>query len=400
MENKLLSVMIFDRATYDNIKDTVDNQDFSDLGQLIIDEIHTYYNADENAQEVDKDVITSRLERNYPEQMGVLSAILESLQPVSIPNVLAEYLELRIHSLGRRIAVAIQSNASGNTIRELMSEYDYLCDKGEQALLGEEDENVSIGLDVDDIFEELDPANLIHIEPSSLNSRLNEGAPRGTHIVVYARPETGKSMFVINMTAGFLRQGLRVFYAGNEDPQAVMKQRLMSSLTGRTRVEILGNRDAVIEEARDYGYGNLIFFNGAPGSVSDIRRLVHRFKPDVFIVDQIRNLHSTKNLTKVEALEYIAQSMRNLGKEANALAVSVTQAGDSADGKLSLELGDVDFSNTGIPSAADLMIGIGVNREYENMDRRMISLPKNKISGIHESFPIRVFPQLSKVENV
>jgi len=255
-------------------------------------------------------------------------------------------------------------------------------------------------MEVDDLFDELDPSNLINVYPKSLNDHLDGGVPRGTHIVVFARPETGKSMFMINMCSECLQQGLKVLYLGNEDPAATMRQRILSNMTGLPRADILRYIDDVKAEAGDKGYNNLIFVERSPGTVSEVRRLVMRYKPDVFIVDQIRNLNTSKSLSKVEALEYVAQSMRNLGKEAQALAVSVTQAGNSGDGKLILDMGDVDYSNTGIPSTADLMIGIGINREYEAAKKRMISLPKNKISGKHEVFPVSVVTELSKVEDV
>ena len=400
MENKLLSVLIYDRPSYRNIIETINITDFSDIGQLILEEITNYYNLDDSAQTVDKDILISSLSRKYPEQEGLFSTIINDLHDVSVPNVLAEYLELRIQSLGRRIAALLQSGSRTNELNELIAEYTYLQEKGEAALLGDEDPDVSIGIDFDELFTEIDPENLIHVYPRSLNDRLDGGVPRGSHIVVFARPEAGKSMFVINMTAGFLRHGHTVLYIGNEDPAAVMKQRISSSLTSRTKIEMLANQDAVEEEAIGLGSDKLIFFNAHPGTIADIRRLVHKYKPDVFIVDQMRNINSSKALTKVEHLEYIAQSIRNLAKETNSLGVSVTQAGDSGDSKLILELCDVDFSNTGIPSTADVMIGIGMNSEYDRMGRRVLSLPKNKVSGIHESFPIRVFPNLSKCEDV
>ena len=126
---------------------------------------------------------------------------------------------------------------------------------------------------------------------------------------------------------------------------------------------------------------------------------MHKYKPDVFIVDQIRNLYSSKNLTKVESLEYIAQCMRNLAKESSSVGVSVTQAGASAEGCLVLGLNDVDFSNTGIPSTADLMIGIGVTPEYDKSNRRVLSLAKNKITGVHSNIPVSVIPSISRMND-
>ena len=400
MENKLLAVIVQDRVAYNNIRDTLEAQDLSDMGQLILSEIFDYYSNDPEAESIDSDILLSRLGRKYPEQLDLFTIIMEELkQPVSTPNVLTEYVEVRLHAMGRRLATMFSGNVVGDELQELMTEYNFLYEKREEALAGEHDDNIYIGID-DRFFEDIDEGNLIQLAPSSLNARLDGGVPRGSHIVVYARPEAGKSAFILNLAADIAQQGLKVALFGNEDPVATVRTRALSNMTGRTRTQIRANRDQVTADAIAAGFENMIFVDLAPGSVSDVRRLVHRFQPDVFIVDQIRNLYSTRNLTKVEALEFIAQSMRNLAKESNTVGISVTQAGDSAEGKLVLDLSDVDFSKTGIPSTADLMIGLGTNHEYEQTRRRVISLPKNKISGNHESFPVEIDPQLSRIIDI
>ena len=81
--------------------------------------------------------------------------------------------------------------------------------------------------------------------------------------------------------------------------------------------------------------------------------------------------------------------MRNFAKRYKLLAVSITQAGDSANGKAILSRGDIDNSNVGIPGASDLMIGIGASHEQEISGERTLSFPKQKISG--NKMPIPVF---------
>ena len=75
----------------------------------------------------------------------------------------------------------------------------------------------------------------------------------------------------------------------------------------------------------------------------------------------------------------------------------VHQADNDAHGKLILEKNNMHFSNEGIQGQMDVMIGMGMNTEFENQNRRMLVLTKNKISGNHEAFPIRVNPEISEV---
>ncbi len=92
--------------------------------------------------------------------------------------------------------------------------------------------------------------------------------------------------------------------------------------------------------------------------------------------------------------------MRNLAKKNDILVIGVTQAGDSGTNKLRLEMGDIDFSNTGMPAQMDLIIGVGSNEEYDSKSWRMISLPKNKLSGEHLYFPVMVDTKTSKVTSI
>ena len=117
------------------------------------------------------------------------------------------------------------------------------------------------------------------------------------------------------------------------------------------------------------------------------------------IVDQLRNLQ-VKADSRTNQLEAAATAMRNIGKECNVLMVSVTQAGDSGRDKLILDDGDIDFSNTGIPAQADLLIGIGVDPDHEARDLRVLSIIKNKIGGIEDHFPVRINRLLSRYGNV
>jgi len=92
--------------------------------------------------------------------------------------------------------------------------------------------------------------------------------------------------------------------------------------------------------------------------------------------------------------------MRALIKRYNLVGVSIHQAGDSATNKLVLERGDVYMSNTSLPGDADVLIGIGANPAFKEEGRRMISLAKNKVSGVHDYWPVVFDEHLSKVVSI
>jgi KaiC/GvpD/RAD55 family RecA-like ATPase len=206
----------------------------------------------------------------------------------------------------------------------------------------------------------------------------------------------GKTLFVVNAVAGFLKQGLTCLYIGNEDPAADLLMRIISRLTGMNKQEVQDDpaRAQALLDKRNYD--KLVMAPLAPGNFRQIDKLVEKYKAAVVVLDQLRNI-DVDSENRTQALEKAATGGRNLAKSKSVLVVSVTQAADSASGKTVLSRGDVDGSNVGIPGQIDLMIGIGATEEMERINHRVLSFPKNKISGRHEPIPIQIDPLLSKV---
>ena len=114
------------------------------------------------------------------------------------------------------------------------------------------------------------------------------------------------------------------------------------------------------------------------------------------VIDQLRNI-DVDSENRTQALEKAATEARNTAKKFDIPVISVTQAGDSASGRTILSRGDIDGSNVGMPATADLMLGIGCTMEMEQRNMRVLSFPKNKISGRHEPINITIDPLLSRV---
>jgi len=104
-----------------------------------------------------------------------------------------------------------------------------------------------------------------------------------------------------------------------------------------------------------------------------------------------------KEESRVNGLEKLATEARNLAKRYGVLVISVTQAGDSATNKLVLTDSDIDSSKTGIPAQCDLILGLGVDETQRSQSMRTLTIVKNKITNIHEYYPVRVDENLSKI---
>ena len=395
-ENHVLASCLQSREAFDTIQKHVDGDDFTDQGRIVWAHICSYYDADPRAARVDPEIIGEAIARSLAvdKHKEMFKRIVESLSDMdaSPANVVSDLIATKRDRIGQQLVAAI---LAAEPVEELTEKWNEILATKE--FEDESEEEARRGYDVSQLVgTDFDGAGLVRISPDSLNQRLDGGVKRGHHLILFARPEMGKTMLVIEMMAGFARQGLTTLYVGNEDPIADINMRVVNRLSGMTKAEVIANPKEADRRAREKNYDSIILKAMAPGSRREITQLVEKYAPDVLVLDQLRNLDMAQD-NYVLALEQAAKFARLIAKRYSCVVVSVTQAGDSATNKAVLDMGDVDFSNTGIPSQADLMIGLGANQNHLNNMERVISLPKNKISGRHEFFAVQVDPQLSSV---
>ena len=397
-ERNLLASCLASREAYSSVSDLLQEGDLSEQGNIILSHVREYYDRDLDAAHVDHDLLQRSISRSLsnPKHRESFETLVRSIAGagVSPANVLHDFKEVRREAAGDRLASALASRADQHKVAALVDEYQKW-----DSFDVEKRDAPTVGRSITDIVVEQQERGLIEIWPRSLNTRLDGGLLPGHHVLIFARPEMGKTMMLVNMMAGFLDQNLKVLYCGNEDPQDEIILRMVSRLTGMTRYEIFDDPDMADELARECGYDNIVFADMAPGTPREIQRYVDEYDPDVVLIDQLRNINVREDQF-VQKLEKAATAARLIAKSNNVLVVSVTQAGDSAAGKGPLDMGDVDSSNTGIPAQVDVMVGIGATADDEATNRRILSLPKNKRSGRHEFWPVGVEPQLSKVRSL
>lgn len=398
-ERHVLSAVMRDRAAFTAVADHVEHDDFSEQGWIVWSGVCDYYDNDPGCEAVDAGILSSSIARSVAadKHKAMFVNLVASLDEfdVSGRNVVEDLLATKREVVGNQLAHAL---LSGEDAGPLLDKYGVL--ETQTVFQDEEVEDARQGYSVMDLCATgFNKDNLIQVMPQALNDRLDGGVKPGHHIILFARPEMGKTMMTIEMMAGFIRQGLTVLYIGNEDPLDDVNMRVVNRLSGMTKVEVMNAPNKADTKARENGYENLILKALAPGTVREITGLIEKYRPHVLVLDQLKNLNM-KNDNKVLALEEAAQQARQWGKRYSCVVVSVTQAGDSASGKAVLDMGDVDWSNTGIPGACDLIVGLGAGEAQAKAGEIVVSLPKNKISGRHEYFACMVEPQLSKIVSI
>lgn len=402
MEHPLLAASLRSRHDFELIRSFIDMRlsTYSKPFQIVMAKVGDYYKRDSDAAYVDPSILLAIIGesiRNEKHIQRFTELIQESLAAAtSDVNVRACILLAKQQEVGDQLAQALAMDA-GAKVDDLLAELSRL--RAMTSLDDLEDDGLVVFENVnlaDLIAQEFNPEGLIKVYPLSLNERLEGGMRKQHHITVFAPVEAGKTCFCVNANTGFARQGYRTLYGINEDRAEDILLRHISCFTGLTRQQIRAAPERAQELAMDAGFGNIIVVNLAPGTPQQIEDLIEKYEPDCVVIDQLRNL-KVKADNRVNQLEAAATAVRTIGKKTDTLMLSVTQAADSATGKTTLETGDIDYSNVGIPAQADVLIGIGFNAEMEAEGTRSISLPKNKRSGIHDSFPVRIQPHLSRM---
>jgi archaellum biogenesis ATPase FlaH len=400
LDSQLIAAGLKSRRAWDIFAPYVDAKELTPPAQFWYGIMREWYSRDPQAPALDKSLLVEqgRQRIKNPKHVDSLLGFMSDLpDPPSPENVANVVLELKRHNAGMELASAIASNdhMRAATLHkkygDLLSATTLQKRRKFEDAVGWNDLDALVGDD-----------KRIKLAPKQLNEKAGGGALPGHSILLFGRPEMGKSSFAINMARGFLFTGQRVGYLGNEDNINVLKKRMRSRLSGMTQAEI--NRDPAkanrLAEKRERENGGELFMRHIHGgTMDDVNRFCDEFEPTVLIVDQLRNIKNGEGEI-VRRLETAGQDLRDLLAQRGVVGVSVAQAGGSAEGSVWLAMDDIDSSKTGLPGTMDLIVGIGANEEMLRRNQRALSPVKNKLSDDpknHEGFIVEVDLQRSKV---
>lgn len=388
-ETLLVAAICGSRSGYEKAMGVgLDSADFGEAARCVVVSAGEQYTRDAELRSVDKDVLRSQVVRRFGAGSmadSVMDFVAGFPSDVSNVNIIEEYRLLRLARCSTSLATMLATGQHGDATLELLEKYRRLAQGGGEA------EVFKPRLTAEDFTKEA--GQRIAISPAGLNKFIGGGVLRGHNITVYGRPDSGKSLFALNQAAYACKQGFKVLYVANEEPAQDITRRLLSRLSGIAieRLQDAASITAAIERA-GHAYDNWFLLHRAGATAQDIGRQCHRIRPDFVIVDQIKNLACSSDNRALQ-LDTLARQIREIGIKYNCVTMSVTQAGESAHNKLVLGMTDIEWSNTGIPGAADLMIGIGLDAEFDATNKRMLSIPKNKVNGRHGALHCWVDPQ-------
>ena len=263
-----------------------------------------------------------------------------------------------------------------------------------------EDIEGSVTDDIAELIKELDEDTQYTFGDIPDLRRLVKGVGKGNLVIVFARPETGKTAFWVSLVAnrnGFASQGAKVHALVNEEPAIRTQMRLISCWTGMTKEEISKDVSLATERWKEIK-SNVKIIDTVNWDLDQIDAYCDAHKPDIVIVDQLDKIGVRGNFARTdEKLRAIYTGAREVAKRHDCCIIAISQASAEAQGRAELTFDMMENSRTGKAAEADLIIGIGQQNVVDSEAvLRTLCVSKNKITGWHGRIDCEINPLLSR----
>ena len=354
---------------------------FSDLKLAYF---NTYYPNTSYASQKNIHELIDSLERQEEPSDDVVATALKSMYRIKKADELA------------RICLDISNNPSSTSLKQVEK---FMANVDEEQT---QQESEAVTKDVDKIVEALQEQGEFKFNLNSLQ-RATNGIGRGNFMIVFARPDVGKTAFWVSLVAspnGFAWQEKKVSIFANEEPAIRTQMRLLNASTGLQRGNILnGSRDLAKQKWSTIS-PYIDNFDCVGKTMDDLDEYCSTNDVDILIIDQLDKINVTGkyNATHEKLREVYTQS-RELAKRHNILVIGMSQASAEAQGRSRVTFSTMENSKTGKAAEADIILGIGKEDEVENYLEdcvRFVTLSKNKLTGDHAVFEVILRPTISR----
>ncbi len=254
---------------------------------------------------------------------------------------------------------------------------------------------------IDNLLDQLKDNTKWKFNLKPLRDKVN-GVGDGNLVIIFARPEAGKTAFWVNLVSGvdgFASQGAKVCALINEEPAVRTQMRLINAHTGMTFDEIRADK---VEANRRWAEirKNIKILDTVDWSLDDVDEFVQKEKPDILVVDQLDKVNVKGSFARTdEKLRAIYTGAREIAKRNNCCVVAVSQASADGHGKFDLTFDMMEGSKTGKAAEADVIIGVGHRDKLDTDERiRSLAISKNKITGWHGQLVCTIIPELSRYD--
>lgn len=403
MEKQILKKML-NKSFYDQYKGSVSSSVFEgDLGSLF-DTIKKAHSDYEESIKVDElyGLHTTMYNPALTRAAKIkFSELIEDLKEVEEPSndIAKDIMKVLVErETAQKIAVEATEIFNGKpaNFNEIIS----IIEKHKSNTPDEKVESVSNN--IGEVMNQLVDTTKWKFSISTLREEVG-GIGDGNLMIVFARPETGKTAFWVSLVSapdGFAEQGANIHAFINEEPAVRTQMRAISCYTGMTREEIVENIE-VANGKWDLIKDNIKLFDTVDWTMDDIDSHCEKHKPDIIVIDQLDKVNIPGTYARSdEKLRAIYTSAREIAKRRNCAIIAISQASNDAHNKRHMDFNMMENSRTGKAAEADLIIGVGKRAEMdgeENIDRSLC-ITKNKINGYHGIIDAKIYREISRYD--
>ena len=227
----------------------------------------------------------------------------------------------------------------------------------------------------------------------SVDKKLYGGFNRGELNIWCAASGGGKSLFLANLGCNWALAGLNVLYLTFELSESLVAMRMDSMMTGIATREVFKNLDEVELKVKMMGKqsGSIqIKYMPSGKTCNDLRAYLKEyqvkkgFKPDILLIDYLDLMMPMSVKVSPSDLfvkdKYVAEELRNLAMETQAIVVTASQLNRSAVEEIEFDHSHISGGLSKIQTA-DNVIGIFTSRAMKERGRYQIQFMKTRNSS-------------------
>jgi len=238
--------------------------------------------------------------------------------------------------------------------------------------------------DLNEIFEMFSSKGRFRFPIATL-ARQVPGIGRTEFAIIFATPETGKTLFTITLACapgGFCDQGKNVLYLGNEEDTKKTMARAHAAYLGWPLKRVEENKEQASELFAKIA-DRITMKDIQEWDLQKVEAYIAHKKPDVVIIDQGDKVNvAGKFNASHEKLRELYRQFREIAKRNNCALIVVSQASNDAANRTKILPTQMEGSKIGKFAECDLIIGIGKGEDLDD-PTRYLTLGKNKLTGYH-----------------
>ena len=406
-------------TTYTKYSDSIktvykDNKELNILFTYL-DKLHDKYKKDLTVDEYSLFVLTNCLEKDKP----VLTELLSALSSIDTDSVVLDDVLTEVDHRQQAYELALASLEVSEGRKEFSDLLVLARQVSEQDITNR---NAAEDLFVTDNLEELYNDSIktpgLRWRLQTLNRMLGS-LRRGDFGFIFARPETGKTTFLVSEVSNFAQQlHARVavndeehvgpiLWFNNEEQGNKVQLRLYQAMLGTDMASLFSDIASNQQKFKDLGGEYIKIFDSASIHRKQVEQLCREHKPSMVIFDQIDKIKGFEGDREDLRLGMIYVWAREIAKE-YCPAIAVCQADASGEGKRWLTMENVANAKTSKAAEADWILGIGKTHDVAEEYMRHLHLSKNKLAGDVDSDPeqrhgrstVRIRPDIARYEDI